>query len=163
MFFSRDIKKKLWKKALKMTSQLVIFRGFFSVPPTLNLKKNSCKSTHKRNSCLNPFPTIMAPFTTNVVFSLICSYTLVTYIANINEPRSDCSFRIILLGESFEDYSPEFRILIHLGWLELSSWSLHVSLGIIHPGWVELPLARTKFHGPKPVRAIEILLYLQFI
>ena len=32
-------------------------------------------------------------------------------------------------------------------------------LGIIHPRWVELPLARTNFHGPKPVRAIEILLY----
>ena len=30
-------------------------------------------------------------------------------------------------------------------------------LGIIHPGWVELPLARTNFHGPKPVQAIEVL------
>ena len=29
----------------------------------------------------------------------------------------------------------------------------------IHPGWLELPLARTIFHGPKPVRAIEVLLY----
>ena len=29
---------------------------------------------------------------------------------------------------------------------------------IIHPGWVKLPLAITNFHGPKPVRAIEILL-----
>ena len=45
--------------------------------------------------------------------------------------------------------------LIHLGWLELSSWSLHVILGKIHPRWVELPLARINFHGPKPVWAIE--------
>ena len=29
-----------------------------------------------------------------------------------------------------------------------------------NPGWVELPLARANFHGPKPVRAIEVLLYL---
>ena len=28
----------------------------------------------------------------------------------------------------------------------------------ILPGWVELPLARTKLHSPKPVRAIEVLL-----
>ena len=50
--------------------------------------------------------------------------------------------------------------LIHLGLLELSSWSLQVILGIIHPGWVELPLARKKIHGPKPVPAIEVLLYV---
>ena len=30
----------------------------------------------------------------------------------------------------------------------------------IHPGWLELPLARTIFHGPKPVCAIEVLLYM---
>ena len=50
--------------------------------------------------------------------------------------------------------------LIHLGWLELSSWSLQVILCIIHPGWLELPLNRTNFHSPKPVRAFEVLLYL---
>ena len=33
-------------------------------------------------------------------------------------------------------------------------------LCIIHPGWLELPLARTFFVGPKPVGAIEVLLYL---
>ena len=48
--------------------------------------------------------------------------------------------------------------LIHLGCLELSSWSLQVILCLIHPRWLELPLARTIFHGPKPVRAIEVLL-----
>ena len=45
-------KKKKKKKALKMTSQLVIFRAFlfiFFVPPTLDLKKNSRKSTNKKN------------------------------------------------------------------------------------------------------------------
>ena len=31
---------------------------------------------------------------------------------------------------------------------------------MFQPGWLELPLARTIFHGPKPVRAIEVLLYL---
>ena len=29
---------------------------------------------------------------------------------------------------------------------------------IIHPGWLELSLARTNFHGPKPVQAFEVLL-----
>ena len=29
----------------------------------------------------------------------------------------------------------------------------------MYPGWSELPLARTNFNGPKPVRTIEILLY----
>ena len=33
-----------------------------------------------------------------------------------------------------------------------------VILCIIHPGWLELPLARTILDGPKPVRAIEVLL-----
>ena len=41
--------------------------------------------------------------------------------------------------------------LIHLGWLELSSWSLKVILCIITPGWLELPLARTNLTGPNPV------------
>ena len=49
--------------------------------------------------------------------------------------------------------------LIHLGWLELSSWSLDVILCIIHPGWLELPLAWTIFYGPKPFWATEVLLY----
>ena len=44
------------KKKLKMTSQLVIFRVFFFkknfCPPTLNLKKKSCKSTNKKNLAL---------------------------------------------------------------------------------------------------------------
>ena len=49
---SGDIKNKKNKKkqALKMTSSLVIFRAFlflFFLPPTLNLKKNSRKSTKK--------------------------------------------------------------------------------------------------------------------
>ena len=35
-----------------------------------------------------------------------------------------------------------------------------VILGIIYLGWVELPLARTNFYGPKPVRAIEVILYI---
>ena len=34
-----------------------------------------------------------------------------------------------------------------------SAHSMH-----IHPGWLELPLAGNIFHGPKPVRAIEVLL-----
>ena len=31
---------------------------------------------------------------------------------------------------------------------------------MINPHWLELPLSRTNFHGPKGVRAIEVLLYL---
>ena len=29
----------------------------------------------------------------------------------------------------------------------------------IYPGWLELPLSGTNFHGPKPVRATEVLLH----
>ena len=54
----------------------------------------------------------------------------------------------------------ELWLLIYLAWLELSSWSLQGIFSTIHPGWVELPLARTIFHGPKPVWAIEVLLAL---
>ena len=30
---------------------------------------------------------------------------------------------------------------------------------ISHHGWLELPMARAIFHGPKPVPATEVLLY----
>ena len=30
---------------------------------------------------------------------------------------------------------------------------------VINPHWLELPLSRINFHGPKGVRAIEVLLY----
>ena len=30
----------------------------------------------------------------------------------------------------------------------------------INPHWLELPLSRNNFHGPKGVRAIEVRLYL---
>ena len=33
---------------------------------------------------------------------------------------------------------------------------LQAILGIIHLGLVELPMARTNFHGPRPVRAIAV-------
>ena len=32
-----------------------------------------------------------------------------------------------------------------------------------YPGWLELPLIGTNFHGPKPVRATEVLLYIEII
>ena len=47
-----------------------------------------------------------------------------------------------------------------MGLLELSLRSLQVILCIIHHVWLELPLTRTIFYGPKPVPAIEVLLYL---
>ena len=31
---------------------------------------------------------------------------------------------------------------------------------MINPRWLELPLSRTNFHGPKDVRAIEVGLYI---
>ena len=34
---------------------------------------------------------------------------------------------------------------------------------IINPHWLELPLSRTNFQGPKGVRAIEVLLYLWLV
>ena len=30
---------------------------------------------------------------------------------------------------------------------------------MINPQWLELPISRTNFHGPKAVRAIEVRLY----
>ena len=32
---------------------------------------------------------------------------------------------------------------------------------MINPQWLELPMSRTNFHGPKDVRAIEVQLFLQ--
>ena len=37
-----------------------------------------------------------------------------------------------------------------------ASWSGDM----INPQWLELPVSRTNFHGPKDVRAIEVRLYL---
>ena len=37
---------------------------------------------------------------------------------------------------------------------------IRVKLYIIQPGWLELPLARTSFHGAKPVPAIGVILYI---
>ena len=34
---------------------------------------------------------------------------------------------------------------------------------MINPQWLELPMSRTNFHGPKDVRAIEVRLYLDII
>ena len=50
VFFLEIFKKKLLKKALKITSQLVIFRAFFLffVPSTLNLKKNPVNQLIKK-------------------------------------------------------------------------------------------------------------------
>ena len=31
---------------------------------------------------------------------------------------------------------------------------------MINPQWLELPMSRTNFHGPKAVRAIEVRLYV---
>ena len=31
---------------------------------------------------------------------------------------------------------------------------------MINPQWLELPMSRTNFHGPKDVRAIEVRLYV---
>ena len=32
---------------------------------------------------------------------------------------------------------------------------------MINPHWLELPLSRTNFYGPKGVRATEVRLYMQ--
>ena len=33
---------------------------------------------------------------------------------------------------------------------------------MINPQWLELPISRTNFHGPKDVRAIEVRLYIVY-
>ena len=34
---------------------------------------------------------------------------------------------------------------------------------MINPQWLELPMSRTNFHGPKDVRATEVRLYMFFL
>ena len=34
---------------------------------------------------------------------------------------------------------------------------------MINPQWLELPMSRTNFHGPKDVRAIEVRLYFGWL
>ena len=34
---------------------------------------------------------------------------------------------------------------------------------MINPQWLELPMSRPNFHGPKDVRAIEVRLYIENI
>ena len=33
---------------------------------------------------------------------------------------------------------------------------------MVNPQWLELPISRTNFHGPKDVRAIEVRLYIVY-
>ena len=107
--FSGNIKKKLCKKALKMTSQLVIFKAFFfaPLPPTLNLKKkipvnqlikksglghlyrfttihDSCCMLAHLNSNEIWYPIVQTR--TIAICSLLCLYTLIALIANNINP-----------------------------------------------------------------------------
>ena len=47
-------------------------------------------------------------------------------------------------------------------WKDFPKLSLFASWNgaMINPQWLELPMSRTNFHGPKDARAIEIQLYL---
>ena len=74
-----------------------------------------------------------------------------------NMPRAVCTYSV---KNRVELQWLQLWWLIHLVMLELPLWSLHVILCIVHPGWLKLPLARTIFHGSKPVRDIEVLLYV---
>ena len=56
-------------------------------------------------------------------------------------------------GEGYSKHSMAGTLMAHSPGLART-----IILFISHPGWLELPLARTIFHGPKPVRAIEVLL-----
>ena len=48
-------------------------------------------------------------------------------------------------------------------WKDFTKLSLFASWNgaMINPQWLELPMSRTNFHGPKDVRAIEVQLYMQ--
>ena len=48
-------------------------------------------------------------------------------------------------------------LMAHSPWL--AKTMIIMVLCIIHPGWLELPLARTIFHGPKSVWAIGVIVY----
>ena len=47
-------------------------------------------------------------------------------------------------------------------WKDFPKLSLFVSWtdAMINPQWLELPMSRMNFHGPKDVRAIEVWLYM---
>ena len=78
----------------------------------------------------------------------------------LNQKRSsDKKYTIFFKNTRYSRTSMAWTLI---GWLELSSQSLQVILCILHLGWLKLPLARTIFHGPKPVWAIEVLLYVQW-
>ena len=79
---------------------------------------------------------------------------------NKNPYHNDSMENYNEIGATVELQWLKFWWLIHLGCLVLSSWSLYVILCQNQHGKLELPLARTIFHGPKPVQAIEVLLYL---
>ena len=49
----------------------------------------------------------------------------------------------------------ELDLMAHsLGWLELSSWSLQIISCIIHPGWLELPLAKIRERSGSVVECV---------
>ena len=54
---------------------------------------------------------------------------------------------------------------IHSGRRISKRYPYYASLpgAIINPHWLELPLSRTNFYGPRGVRAIEVLLYMLII
>ena len=56
------------------------------------------------------------------------------------------TFNIELLGKKSKRFPKTIAICFLTG-------------AMINPQWLELPISRTNFHGPKDVRAIEVPLY----
>ena len=61
------------------------------------------------------------------------------------------------MQQNFHSSNPDGSLTLH----DKNSWSLRSLYIEANPGWLEIPLARSNFHDLKPVRATELLLYLQ--
>ena len=51
------------------------------------------------------------------------------------------------------------RLLVYSAWLESVFGSMRLIYVKTNPGWLELPSAGTNSHGPKHIRATDVLLY----
>ena len=92
----------------------------------------------------------------------ICKTMHTACIKNMNKLQNGLpsNFELCAIKDWYSRTSMAGTLMAHSPGLSRTVIMLPIGhLCQIHPGWLELPLARTIFHGPKPVRAIEVLLY----
>ena len=59
-------------------------------------------------------------------------------------------------SESFHFLVVKFSIYLNMRVFVMPKLSPFAFWRLINPQWLELPMSRTNFHGPKDVRAIEV-------